>query len=618
SYSADTSNIAMAVDSSGNLFAIYTGTLAQGANALVTISYALSDGTNTTTGGSIAVTVTGNGSGNLELTYDQYVALAAAGYDSTDFDAAFDQITVSCTAAEFDAEIGLNPQTASSFGLTDVTISDGASVNMSFYAGIFLATHDVTIAGASAVNVELAAEDVTGFETEDANASTYFGTLFSYFAALGVTHLVLADGSDIQLSLAPYTALADNGIAISTTGTVTLADDAADVAGLTSSDVANLAAVGVGRIDTTDDNLALSAGLAAKLAAAGLVFAEADTVSVTGSLAAVNALIVASGDAIAALNIDALNVEDLATNIKALSLAEIAALGDAGVTEIDLLDDAATLAASQIAAFTAAGIDFAADDVITEKAVPVAVADSATADQHKTATVSVLANDTAADGYTLSVDDATVTSSNGTATLNAQGALVVSYTGADIDRGETAAVVVSYTIDDGYDSATGTLTVTFNGVNEDGDILRGTSGTDTLRGTGIKDVILGLAGGDFLYGNGGNDRLDGGAGKDVLVGGAGADILIGGAGNDVLSGGAGADTFLFGKTSGHDTITDFAHGTDRIDLSAVTAITDFKDLRLHHVVDHGSSIEIVWGNHSVLLNGINDISKLSGSDFLFG
>ncbi|MFC4316797.1 calcium-binding protein, partial [Rhizobium alvei] len=204
------------------------------------------------------------------------------------------------------------------------------------------------------------------------------------------------------------------------------------------------------------------------------------------------------------------------------------------------------------------------------------------------------------------------------ATLNAQGALVVAYTGADIDRGQTAAVVVSYTIEDGYDSATGTLTVTFNGVNEDGDILRGTSGSDTLRGTGIKDVILGLAGNDFLYGNGGDDRLEGGAGKDVLSGGAGADILIGGAGNDQLTGGAGKDTFLFGKTSGHDTVTDFAHGTDRIDLGAVAAITDFKDLKANHVVDHGSSIEIVWGNHSVLLTGINDISKLSGSDFLFG
>ncbi|MFC4319493.1 hypothetical protein, partial [Rhizobium alvei] len=376
SYSADTADIAMAVDSSGNLFAIYTGTLAQGANRLVTISYGLSDGTNTTSGGSIAVTVTGNGSSNLELTYDQYVALAAAGYDSTDFDAAFDQITVSCTAAEFEAEIGLNPQTASSLGVTDVTISDGSSVTLSYYAAGFLAVNEVTIAGASDVKVDLAAEDIAGFETEDANANPLFSTLFGYYAALGVTKLVLADGNDIQLSLAPYTALANNGIAISATGTVTLADSAADIAAMSATDVANMAAVGVGHIDATDNNLALSAGLAAKLAAAGLVFAEADTVSVTGSLAAVTALIAASGDAMSALNIDSMNVEDLATTIKALSVAEIAALGDAGVTGIDLLDDAVTLAASQIAAFSAAGIDFAADDVITEKAVPVAVADS--------------------------------------------------------------------------------------------------------------------------------------------------------------------------------------------------------------------------------------------------
>ncbi len=50
--------------------------------------------------------------------------------------------------------------------------------------------------------------------------------------------------------------------------------------------------------------------------------------------------------------------------------------------------------------------------------------------------------------------------------------------------------------------------------------------------------------------------------------GAGDDVLIGGRGDDTLTGGPGADTFLWqlGDT-GHDVVTDFTPGTDRLDLS---------------------------------------------------
>ncbi|USW94825.1 type I secretion C-terminal target domain-containing protein [Pseudomonas proteolytica] len=48
----------------------------------------------------------------------------------------------------------------------------------------------------------------------------------------------------------------------------------------------------------------------------------------------------------------------------------------------------------------------------------------------------------------------------------------------------------------------------------------------------------------------------------------GDDILIGGPGNNTLTGGAGADTFQYlTGGSGHDVITDFAVGTDKLDLS---------------------------------------------------
>jgi len=50
---------------------------------------------------------------------------------------------------------------------------------------------------------------------------------------------------------------------------------------------------------------------------------------------------------------------------------------------------------------------------------------------------------------------------------------------------------------------------------------------------------------------------------------------MGGGGADQLTGGGGNDTFLFKAVSdstpgaGHDTITDFAHGSDHIDISAI-------------------------------------------------
>ncbi|RUY08289.1 hypothetical protein EN985_00455 [Mesorhizobium sp. M7A.F.Ca.CA.004.04.1.1] len=79
-----------------------------------------------------------------------------------------------------------------------------------------------------------------------------------------------------------------------------------------------------------------------------------------------------------------------------------------------------------------------------------------------------------------------------------------------------------------------------------------------------------VGGDDILYGNGGADQIFGLAGNDRLVGGAGA---------DTLSGGLGADTFYYGSAvagsapgaGSFDTITDFVHGVDKIDLSSIDA-----------------------------------------------
>ncbi|PBB31188.1 VCBS domain-containing protein, partial [Mesorhizobium sp. WSM3868] len=104
------------------------------------------------------------------------------------------------------------------------------------------------------------------------------------------------------------------------------------------------------------------------------------------------------------------------------------------------------------------------------------------------------------------------------------------------------------------------------------DALNGANGgDDVLYGNGGADIILGMAGNDTLFGQSGNDTLNGGDGIDKLVGGAGT---------DTLTGGLGADTFYYGSavadspaTAANDTITDFVHGVDKIDLSSIDANT---------------------------------------------
>ena len=105
----------------------------------------------------------------------------------------------------------------------------------------------------------------------------------------------------------------------------------------------------------------------------------------------------------------------------------------------------------------------------------------------------------------------------------------------------------------------------------------GNDGNDRMEGRGGNDTLAGDAGNDTLDGGLGRDVLNGGLGDDTLIGGEGSDVLTGGKGWDVMTGGLGADVFKFsGKVyaDGFDTITDFKHGSDKIDVSAIDARPD--------------------------------------------
>ena len=116
------------------------------------------------------------------------------------------------------------------------------------------------------------------------------------------------------------------------------------------------------------------------------------------------------------------------------------------------------------------------------------------------------------------------------------------------------------------------------------------------QGTGndLGNSIAGNAGHNVLIGNGGNDSLLGGAGNDRLEGGAGNDTLDGGTGRDLFIGGTGSDTFIFNDTpatAAIDTILDFVHGIDKIEVgprsylnlgdAAFTAANFYAGVRAH-------------------------------------
>ena len=120
-------------------------------------------------------------------------------------------------------------------------------------------------------------------------------------------------------------------------------------------------------------------------------------------------------------------------------------------------------------------------------------------------------------------------------------------------------------------------------------------------------------------GNARANHIVGNVGANVLEGLAGADFLAGGKGKDKLYGGADADHFIFQAGAGADTIKDFdAKGSDHdvIDLSRVSGLSDFADLKAHHMEQAGSSVVIDYAAHdSITLEGV-ELKALVTADFL--
>ncbi|CUI01986.1 calcium-binding protein [Leisingera aquaemixtae] len=143
---------------------------------------------------------------------------------------------------------------------------------------------------------------------------------------------------------------------------------------------------------------------------------------------------------------------------------------------------------------------------------------------------------------------------------------------------------------------------------------------ERARGSESADKLLGNGGGNRLMGLGGNDTLSGKGGDDLIMGGAGRDKILGDGGNDDLFGDGGADRFIFRGAFGDDTVSDFetAGRKEKIDLSDVTPIKSFRDLKNNHLSENGDGDAVISDNNgnTITLDGIG-IADLSGNDFIF-
>jgi Ca2+-binding RTX toxin-like protein len=107
--------------------------------------------------------------------------------------------------------------------------------------------------------------------------------------------------------------------------------------------------------------------------------------------------------------------------------------------------------------------------------------------------------------------------------------------------------------------------------------------TLTLSGSAAAIVTLGTGGNLAAGADTGNLTVTGGSSTNTIATGSGNDVINGGGDADFLTGGAGYDQFVFMATSdstvaNFDTITDFVHGGDIIDTSAITGVTSIGGL----------------------------------------
>lgn len=113
----------------------------------------------------------------------------------------------------------------------------------------------------------------------------------------------------------------------------------------------------------------------------------------------------------------------------------------------------------------------------------------------------------------------------------------------------------------------------------------------------------------------GDDVLVGTPDPDTLLGLGGNDDISGLGGDDTLNGGTGADTFVFGQTSGNDTVTDFTQGADLIDVQDFGPDFDLADVLANAQQDGANTVLTLDAGTTITLENVT-ATDLVEADFV--
>jgi Ca2+-binding RTX toxin-like protein len=105
--------------------------------------------------------------------------------------------------------------------------------------------------------------------------------------------------------------------------------------------------------------------------------------------------------------------------------------------------------------------------------------------------------------------------------------------------------------------------------------------------------------------------------NNEMLGNSGNNVIDAGAGMDEIKGGKGDDTFIFATGHETDSISDFGHGADKIDLSGCADIHGFKDLMKNHVTEDKGNVYIDSGMTDELILEHHTKADLSEGQFIF-
>ena len=137
-----------------------------------------------------------------------------------------------------------------------------------------------------------------------------------------------------------------------------------------------------------------------------------------------------------------------------------------------------------------------------------------------------------------------------------------------------------------------------------------------IDGFGDRDTLTSI---ESAVGTNKGDKFIGNGGANNFVGLNGNDRFEGLGGNDMFTGGEGNDRFIFAGNFGNDVITDFttAGRKEKIDVSDIASIRNFKDLKKNHLTNDNGNTILDDGNGNTVT--INDLVKadFSGNDFIF-